>query len=264
MNRRYYGSAELNGDDLGAYWHQLTTDTIRIYHGQEDQTADRIRIRVWVPPTSPDHESDWLDIAPGATITYYHNLGITATELTVKMWFSSSSPIHGIHNWGYGGIAYDTYHRLEGAHWHNLTDNSIQVTRHPDDQMVRQVRLIFVHGASPDYDSLVDLGGWSSITHGLNVFTHSLRWNPNMLMVQGQCYGGVLNEGIHQHFSGGNHDWFSGATGWQGVNVQNVTSNTVTIFRQPDDQVCPQARVRIWKRSLQIYLPLVLHNQTTS
>jgi hypothetical protein len=45
--------------------------------------------------------------------------------------------------------------------------------------------------------------------------------------------------------------------------LQNLTRNTVEVFRQPDDDVCPQVRVRIWKRSAQIYLPLILNNYSS-
>ena len=40
--------------------------------------------------------------------------------------------------------------------------------------------------------------------------------------------------------------------------MQNLTRNTVEVFRQANDDVCPQVRVRIWKREFKVYLPLVL------
>ena len=52
---------------------------------------------------------------------------------------------------------------MEGAYWHNLTSNTVQVTRYPDDQQVKQVRVVLVHGTQPDYDSLVERGSWQSI-----------------------------------------------------------------------------------------------------
>jgi hypothetical protein len=66
--------------------------------------------------------------------------------------------------------------------------------------------------------------------------------------------------GIHQLLAGGNHDWFTAATGWQGTNLQNVSENTVQVYRQPDDEICPQVRVRVWKGGAQAYLPSVLNN----
>ena len=161
---------------------------------------------------------------------------------------------------GYGGLADDIALQMRGGHWHHLTDNTVQVSRHPTDthvsERIEQVRVVVVHGAPPNYDSLVDLGGWQSITAGAKyTFTHNLNWNPNRLLVRGECSSTI--GGINQWFAGGNHDWF---TGWQGTHFQNLTDNTVVIARQADDQVCSQARVRIWMRREQIYLPLVLKN----
>ena len=259
LNRRYYGSLEASGNWYGAYWQNLTANTIEVCHQDDDDAADQIRIRVWIPPTLPDYDSTWTDINPNQTITLTHGLAITATDLTVSLWFSDTT--RGIHNYGYGGLAVDGPQDMLGAHWHNLTDNTVQVSRHPDDTDVEQVRVIVTHGASPDYDSLEDLGDWQSIAPGNQfTFTHGLNWPPTMLLVRGDCYSSTVGgPGIHQWFAGGNHDWF---VGWQGTNLQNLTNSTVQVFRQPDDQVCPQARVRIWKLSTQVYLPLILKNSS--
>jgi len=169
----------------------------------------------------------------------------------------------GIHHFGYGGLAVDPNPpthtgMMLGAHWHNLTDNSIRVTRHLTDIDVDQVRVVIVHGAEPDYDSLEDpsIGGWQPIAPGTEfTFTHSLNWDPDMLLVRGECFSSTL--GIHQLLAGGNHDWF---VGWQGVHLQNLTDNTVRAVRRQDDEICPQMRVRIWKRSVQVYLPVVIRD----
>jgi hypothetical protein len=80
-------------------------------------------------------------------------------------------------------------------------------------------------------------------------------WNPNMLLARAECYSST--GGIHQWLAGGNHHWDAG---WKGTNLQKLTRNTVQVYRQPDDDVCPQVRVRVWKRSRQVYLPVVLSN----
>lgn len=77
-------------------------------------------------------------------------------------------PSGGMASWGlnrryYGGVAIDTFNRLEGAHWHGLTEDIVQVTRHPQDQQARQVRVVVVQGDPPYYDSLVDRGDWQDI-----------------------------------------------------------------------------------------------------
>jgi len=260
INRRGYGGLEAVGNWYGAHWQNLTTNTIEVYHHSQDNAADQIKVRVWDPTTDPDYASPWTNINQGQRITLTHNLGITDTDLTVGLWFSGTT--RGIHNYGYGGLAVDRDQDMLGAHWHNLTTNTVQVTRHPDDTDVEQVRVVVVHGDPPAYDSLVALGGWQSIAAGDTfTFTHGLNWNPNMLLVRGECYSSTVGDpGIHQWFAGGNHDWF---VGWQGTNLQNLTNNTVTVVRRADDLVCPQVRVRIWKRSSQIYLPLILNNYSS-
>jgi len=264
INRRYYGGSEEGGSWYGAHWQNLTTNTIEIYRQPQDTVADRVRIRVWAPLTSTTgyYASPWTDINTGQTITLTHGLGITNTDLTVGLWFSDTT--RGIHNYGYGGLAVDGDTDMLGAHWHNLTTNTVQVTRHPDDTDVEQVRVFVVHGAPPHYDSLEDpsIGGWKSIAPGDTfTFTHGLNWDPNMLLARGECYSSTVGgPGIHQWFAGGNHDWF---VGWQGTNLQNLTRNTVAVVRRADDQVCPQVRVRVWKRSSQIYLPLILNNYSS-
>ena len=263
LNRRYYGGLEFNGHWYGVHWQDLTANTIRVCRHQDDNAADRIRIRVWDPPDDPDYASPWTDIAPLETLTFTHGLGITATDLTVSLWFSSTG--RGIHNFGYGGLAVDpppgsppSPGRMLGAHWHHLTDNTVQVTRHPHDTDIVQVRVVVVHGTSPDYDSLEALGDWQSINKGeVYTFTHGLSWDTDMLLVRGECYYESAFGGIHQWLAGGNHD---GLFHWQGTNLQNVTTNTIQVYRQLDDAVCPQARVRIWRRSIQTFLPVVLSN----
>jgi hypothetical protein len=261
INRRYYGGLEDGGDWYGVYWQKLMTNTIGVCRGQQDDVADQIRIRVWVPPDNPDADSGWLDIAQNQTITFHHNLNITDTDLTVGLWFSGTEK--GIHNYGYGGLADDIAEEMHGAHWHHLTNNTIRVTRHVSDSNIEQVRVLVVHGASPDYDSLEDPsgGGWQNIARGTTfTFTHNLKWNPNMLLARGECYSSTV--GIHHWFAGGNHDWLNGGQ-WQGTNLQKLTRNTVQVYRQPDDDVCPQVRVRVWRRSLQVYLPVVLSNYSS-
>jgi hypothetical protein len=256
IHRRNYGGLEAEGKLYGAYWQNLTANTIQVHRLPNDAVAYLIRVRVWVPVTTTGtYESKWTDITPGQTITFTHNVGITATDLTVGLWFSGTD--RGIHNYGYGGLTVDGPRHLLGAHWHSLTTNTVQVTRHRDDTDIEQVRVLVAHGDPPDYDSLEVFGDWQSIDAG-DVFTfeHNLNWNPNMLLVRGECYSSIFG-GIHQLFAGGNHDR---NFGWQGTNLQRLTENTVAVARRVNDQVCPQVHIRIWKRSAQVYLPLALQD----
>lgn len=253
INHRGYGGLEVNGHWYGAHWQNLTANTIQVHRQPDDNAADLIRVRVWEVPDPPDYDSEWVNINQGETITISHNVGITAEDLTVGLWFSGT--VRGIHHFAFGGLAVDGLQRMLGAHWQNLTTNTVQVIRHPHDTDAEQVRVIAVAGAPPDYDS-----GWQSVVAGDKfTFTHSLNWDPDLLLVRGECYDPTGLRGIHQLFAGGNHDWFDGGH-FQGVSLENLTNNTVTVFRQPDDEFCPQIRTRIWKRGPIVYLPLVVRD----
>jgi hypothetical protein len=261
INRYGYGGLEVAGNWYGAHWQNLTADTIEVRRHRDDRAADQIRVQVRVVPTTPitmTYDSGWTNIITGQPTVFTHGLvEFTETDLTVGLWFSSAT--RGIHHFGYGGLAVDIPQRMLGAHWHNLTTNTVQVTRHRDDTDVEQVRVIVVKGDPPHYDSL-KFHGWRPIARGTRfTFTHGLNWNPNLLLVRGECYSPTVSGmgGIHQLLAGGNHDWF---VGWQGSNFQNLTGNTVTVVRQADDQICPRVRVRVWKRGAQVYLPLVLRD----
>ena len=263
INRYGYGGLISGTQRYGAYWQRLTANTIQVVRQSDDAAADEIRVNVWLHPTSTTaYAGTWSVINPGDTITINHNLAITATDLTVNLWFSNT--VLGIHHYAYGGLSVNPLTGTLGAFWHNLTNNTVQVTRFPSDTVVEQMRVEVVKGdVPPDYDSLVTLSGWQPIVTGTaSVFTHNLSWDPDMMLVNGECKDapGSTSLGIHQQFAGGNHHWVNG---WQGTNIQNVTSNTVTIFRQANDPNCPQARIRITKRSLKTYLPLVMRDYSS-
>jgi hypothetical protein len=72
------------------------------------------------------------------------------------------------------------------------------------------------------------------------------------MLVQVECF--VPAAGIHQKYVGGNEDWLFGR---QGTSLQNLAADSLNLVRWHDDQVCPQARVRIWQRSDFVHTPLV-------
>jgi hypothetical protein len=258
INRRAYGGLEVLGKWQGGHWEKLTSNTIDVYRHADDVVADQIFVRLQVAPNAPDWDSDWRWIKPGETLTLTHGLGTTATDLTVSLWFSGT--VRGIHHHGYGGLAIDgptnNVRELQGAHWHNLTDNEVSVTRHPDDKDVEQVRVVVVQGDPPAYDSLVDLGGWQAVAQGAFFqFDHNLNWNPLMMLVRGECLDSL--GGIHQWLAGGSvKSWPPG--GAKGAHLQRLTPRSVQIFRLADDDICPEVRVRIWTRSARTYLPFAV------
>jgi hypothetical protein len=254
INRRNYGGLEWSNNWYGAYWQRLTANTIQVCRMANDNTVDRIRVQLWIPDTVPDYDSGWTDINPGETITFSHSVGITATELSVSLWFSGTA--RGIHHYGYGGLTVDAPPSLEGAYWHNLTTNTVQVSRQMNDTAIEQVRVVVVHGDPPDYDS-----GWQSINpNTIITLEHNLSRLPGLLLTRGECFSPTVGgPGIHQWFAGGDYSLFGK---WQGTNIQNLTANTVQMARRADDFACPFVRIRIWapEPEYKVYLPLVVNN----
>ena len=248
INRRNYGGLEWANNWYGARWQGLTTNTIEVYRYPDDNVADQVRVTVWIPaPVSDKWDSGWVNINQGETFPFNHNLNITADDLTVGLYFKSAAL--GIHQAGFGGLSIDAPLAQRGAYWHNLTNNAVQVTRMPDDPYIDQVRVIVQRGVTPHYDS-----GWQDIAAGSTFdFNHNLNWNPDMLIVRGECNDPTFGFGINARYAGGDHNG-----GWRGMNLQNLTANVVTAARLVDDPYCAQARVRIWKRTASLYLPLVL------
>jgi predicted outer membrane repeat protein len=247
-NRRNYGGLEWNNGWYGARWQRLTSNTIEVYRYPDDNVADQVRVTVWIPAAVANQwDSGWVNIEQGQTLPFNHNLNISADNLTVVLWFKST--IWGIHHIAFGGLSIDDPIAQRGAYWHNLTGNAIQVTRLPDDPYIQQVRLVVQRATTPHYDS-----GWQNIATGSTLdLAHNLNWNPDLLIVRAECNDDDL--GINQRYAGGDHNG-----GWRGANLQNLTANSVTVARRVNDAYCDQVRVRIWKRNMFVYLPLVLRN----
>jgi len=253
VNRRNYGGLEYDNNLYGARWQNLTTNTIEVYRYANDNVADQVRVTVWIPTAVADQwDSGWVNINQAQTFPFNHNLNIAADDLTVALWFESATWGWGIHQIAFGGLSIDAPAAQRGAYWHNLTDNAVQVTRMPNDPYIEQVRLVVQRATTPHYDS-----DWQDIAAGtVFTFSHNLNWNPDMLIVRGECNdpnsGGL---GINLRYAGGDHNG-----GWRGANLQNLTANSVAVARRVNDPYCSQVRVRIWKRSMSVYLPLVLRN----
>jgi hypothetical protein len=255
INRRDYGGLEVAGYWRGAYWQHLTADSIEVCRHAADMAAEQLVVRVWQPPEVPGFDSGWQQIDPGATLIFSHNLGMDPTELTVSLWFSSTA--RGIHHASFGGLSDDVAQELHGAAWKNLTENTVRVQRMQDDTFVEEVRVVVRHPQPPDYDSLEALGGWQDLPFiGEVVFEHDLDWPAYLQLVRVECKSADYpGPGIHQVYAGGNHDWF---IGWQGAYIQNVGPNQLEIERWVNDQVCPQARVRVWRRAYRLSLPYLV------
>jgi hypothetical protein len=255
INRRYYGGVDFNGQHLGADWRRLTSNTIQVMRNISDTAADKVRVLVWVPElVTQTYDSGWVNIAQGENKIFTHSLGVAADDLTVSLSFSTTAgtPPFGINQIAYGSKTFGA--AILGANWHHLTNSSVQVVRRSDDVLAQQVRVTVNVADPPKYDS-----AWQTVQPGEALtLTHGLDWPPEMLVAVGECKNDP-NPGIHQMFAGGNHSSIPAFfPGWQGSDLQNVTSDTITIFRWDNDTVCPQVRVRLWERSFTQDIPVIM------
>ena len=202
----------------------------------------------WAQPPTPGQalplassndtwSSGWVDIAPGQTITFTHNLGGDRDQYAVDLLFHDTRNNGlGIHRQGYGGM---TVNQKEiGAFWHHLTTTSISVTRMPDDPMVGRIQLRVWIPKDLAYDS-----DWEIINQNKCItITHNLGGDVDAYAVgmkfMDQAMGGYL---IHQFAMGGKNE--SGTL--RGGALQQLTSDDVQVCRNIYDVSIHQVRVLI-------------------
>ena len=134
-----YGGFEESGQWEGGYWSDLTDTNITVHRMVDDETADRMRVRVWFM-TPPDYDSRWEAITPTVPLTLSHDLEGVPGDYTLGLWFQDEEPNgYGIHNRYFGSVEHDW--QYEGAHWQNLDADTIRVVRWGNDINVDQVRV---------------------------------------------------------------------------------------------------------------------------
>jgi len=180
--------------------------------------------------------SGWVDIAPGETKTFNHNLGGDPDDYAVDLWFWDAPPGgYGINHRCTGGLEADG--KFYGAHWQNLTATTIEVFRREDDTFADKVRVDVWKPDPPAWDS-----GWVDIAPGtLETLTHNLGgdvddytvglWfkDTDGIGVNTRCYGGLETDGQ-----------------LRGAFWQNLTATTIEVYRFQDDTWADQVRVRIF------------------
>lgn len=237
-------------DSVGAYWHSLTTSTVKVYRMPQDKTyADRIRLRIWVI-TSAGYDSGWVSTTPGSPYTL--NFSITngnANNYLVYMEFKDTglyvdpSLSLRIHQRYYGGFSL-AGNTMVGAYWRSLTDSSIVAYVRTDETRIDQVRVRIWNQPQPTYDS-----GWFSGSAGYYVrLYHDLGGNPDDYIVDLQ-YTDLASVGINQRCYGGcdlraNDGSFANTK--QGAYWRNLTDSIIEVGRRSQDTFAVQMRVRIW------------------
>ncbi|MFQ5854535.1 MAG: hypothetical protein ACE5LU_02670 [Anaerolineae bacterium] len=248
IHHRAYGGMDVAGQRHGVHWQNLTDSSIRVFRQSDDVAAGQIRLRIW-QPDPPEYNSGWVDIQAGEAVTLTHNLGGDVDDYTVGMKFRDTTPDgRGIHQFAFGGLA--AGRAFYGAAWQHLTDTTIQAVRFGNDTSVQQVRIFITRPDEADYDS-----GWVDVAQDqTRTITHNLGGNPHGYVVRASARSAGL--GINTRAAGGME------VGGQffGANWENLTGNTIDVFRRPHDVFADQARVRIWRPERRIYLPLIVRN----
>ncbi len=247
-----YGGFEDSGQWEGGYWSDLTDSTITVHRMANDETADRMRVRVWFM-TPPDYDSGWQVITPTVPLTLSHNLEGVPGDYTLGLWFQDEELNgYGIHNRYAGSVEHDG--QYEGAHWQNLDANNIRVVRWADDVDVDKVRVCIIKTPpEPDYDS-----DWQTIAAGETLsLTHNLGGLAGRYRVS---LGYQDTSGLPNSF-GRNMLWAGGeavVSNHFGGHWQRLTNSTIEVYRQPDGTRATEVRVRIWIPEYTIFLPLVI------
>jgi len=261
VNNRGYGGDEDNGVWLGAFWRSLDNTTITVARQPADTAADQVRVWIWPSQADLEYCTNWAAIAPNTTVTVNHNLGGNVDDYAVKLWFRAAS-LNGVHQIYYGNAEGDNG-KGYGAYWHSLDTAQVQVSRLADDTEVDEFYLCVSVPEPPDWDS-----GWRNIAPGETItLPHGLGGSINRYVVRME-FKAVPEKGspqapmaIHHHAYGGTpSDILAEDAAYMGANWQNLTNQSISVYRWAGDPLADQVRVRIWQRRMSVYLPVVVKN----
>jgi hypothetical protein len=261
VNQRYYGGADFGvnpapghnaNDRVGAYWRSLSSTTITVYRRPDDTYAPEVRVRIWIRPT-PTYDSGWLAMSQDQSRTLTHGIGGSTDDYVVDMQFKSAA--NGVNQRHYGGADFGTLppagmnpEDRVGAYWRTLTSASITIYRRPQDVYAEQIRIRiwrFWRPSVPSYDS-----GWVAFNQDqATTLTYNVGGNADNYMVDMQ-YRASGTDGINQRYYGG-ADFGAKITLGNpddrvGAYWRTLTSNSITVYRRPEDTFAPNIRIRIW------------------
>ncbi len=249
-----YGGLEGDGLHTGAYWQNLTTTGIEVVREADDTRVDGVRVWIWTASLAQEYCTAWAGIGQNNVVDVGHGLGGNVDDYNVLLWFRDSATGN-VHQHGYGGLeVLDVTNQRMGAYWMWLGTTTVSVYRYANDTLLDQFRLcVSVVEEAPAYDS-----GWQDIAAGETLtLTHAVGGNVQSYNVSIE-FNDTLALGIHHAGAGGD---FLGARSpdadqW-GAHWQHLTGESIEVVRQPADLYVDQVRVRIWPRTVRVYLPVV-------
>ena len=273
INLRYYGGSDFGdtitlgspNDRVGAYWRSLTNSSIIIYRRPEDTYAAQMRIRIWRTP-KPDYDSGWVAKAPDEPATVLnHNLGGNY-QADYFVDFEYRNAADGINQRYYGGADFGALafsggseNTRTGAYWRSLSGQSVSIYRRPDDVYAEQLRLRIWRIAMPDYDSdwvALNPDQAKELSHNLGDLT------DGYLVQMFQWDTDVANTLNQRHFGGADFGNLP-PSGYAendrvGAYWRSLTSDSITVYRRPEDGFSEFVRLRIWNFNHKLYLPFAI------
>jgi hypothetical protein len=245
-----YGGDEIGSDENGAFWHSLTTSTVRVRRLEDDSEVTEVRLRIWVVPEA-DYDSGWEWIDPEEAITLTHDLGGDADDYLVYMEAKDIpivGPGLGVNHFYYGmdanrpslvGTPY-----WHGFYWRALTTSKITVQRAWHDWSADRVRVRIWVVPEANYDT-----GWIELTQGkFAVFDHGMGGPNNHLYVDLEFKDNAYDYAINQWCYGGVTIPSSTAPALYryGATWHDLSGGSITVSREVLDTYAQQVRIRIW------------------
>lgn len=192
-----------------------------------------------VSSSATEWSSGWVTISQGELRTFTRTLGalgLPPEAYAVELWFQDTDGSRGINRRYYGGVEINgNADPMRGAHWQNLTTDTIQVFRQPNDDVADMINVRVWKAPAPDFQS-----EWTNIAPGTTItFHYDLPVTANDLTV-GLWFSNAAR-GIHHYAYGGLT--LDPTPGTMGAFWHHLTNNTVRVTRFPSDTAVPQVRV---------------------
>ena len=230
----------------GAYWYDLTGESIRVDRAGDSAHAESVRVRIWRAPAS-DYDSGWVSLGRGESKSLAHDLGGPWNDYVVDLQFKDTNSGWGLNQRSYGrdgfytsGLPY-TY----GGYWHGLTSSQITLYRAANDNDAEQMRVRIWADSRAKYDS----GWWSVSRNGYRLMGHDLGGDRDAYVVDLQFRDtdadGEHGAGVNQWNYGGDQEYASSLERY-GAAWRQLTDEQITVYRWADDRRADEARVRIW------------------
>jgi hypothetical protein len=189
------------------------------------------------PFGEPAYDSGWVDIAAGANLLLFHNLGGSADDYVVDLQGRSST---GDRHAYYGGDQLDAS-TVRGFYWYGLNITTITVHRGLSELYSEQVRVRIWMVPSAHYDS-----GWATLGAGIYTREHDLGGDPDDYIVYLEMF--APGYGVN-HIGYGLDLWSesSGDLNARGTQWRELTSEHIRVYLTGEVGDATTVRVRIWR-----------------